>query len=111
MIVVIIFMIFFVRFLVFELLSILYFTVVNSDLGLEQNLAGKQRSVALRNIPLTLISSDKGINRKACAAWGQSPRGEVQVGKTPRLKIGIHFFFKFLLRPAKKIQDRSYLKN
>ena len=34
---------FYVRFLVFELLSILYLTVVNSDLGLE-------RSVALQNM-------------------------------------------------------------
>ena len=36
---------FFVRFLDFELLLILYYTVVNSDLGLTR-LAEKQRSVA-----------------------------------------------------------------
>ena len=35
----------YLNFLVFELLPILYFTVVNSDLGLGR-LAGKQRSVA-----------------------------------------------------------------
>ena len=34
------------RFLVFELLSILYFTLVSGDLGLGR-LAGKQRSLAL----------------------------------------------------------------
>ena len=44
---------FFVRFLVFELLSILDFTVVNSDLGLRR-WVGKQRSVALQNMPLAL---------------------------------------------------------
>ena len=49
----IVFMSFFVRFLVFELLSILYFIVVNGDLGL-RHLAGKQRSLALQNVPLTL---------------------------------------------------------
>ena len=38
-------LIFFVRFLGFQLLSILYFIVVISDLGL-RHLAGKQRSVA-----------------------------------------------------------------
>ena len=45
------------RFLDFVLLSILCFTVVNSDLRLER-LAGKQRGVALRNMPLTLTCSD-----------------------------------------------------
>ena len=48
---------FFVRFLVFELLSILYFTVVNSNPGLGR-LAGKQRSLALQNMSLTLTCSD-----------------------------------------------------
>ena len=49
----------FVRFLVLllELLTILYFTVVNSDLGLGR-LAEKQRSVALQNMPFTLTCSD-----------------------------------------------------
>ena len=46
----------FVRFLVFELLSILYFTVANDDLGFRR-LAGKQRSLALQNMPLTLSCS------------------------------------------------------
>ena len=45
---------FFVRVSVFELLLILYFSVVNSDLGLIRSVVGKQRSVALRNMPLTL---------------------------------------------------------
>ena len=49
--------VFFVRFLVFELWSILYFTIVNSDLGLERS-AGKQRSLALQNMPLTVTFSD-----------------------------------------------------
>ena len=34
------------------------FTVVNSDLGLRRSVAGKQRSVTLRNIALTLTFSD-----------------------------------------------------
>ena len=46
---------FFVRFLVFELLSILYFAVVNSDLVLD---VVWQRSVALRNMLLTLTYSN-----------------------------------------------------
>ena len=46
-----------VQFSVFELQLILYFTVVNSDLGLEC-LTGKQRSLALRNMPLTLTYTD-----------------------------------------------------
>ena len=55
MIGVIVFLSFFsVRFLVFELLSILHFTVVNSDLGLRRSVARKQRNVALRNMPMTL---------------------------------------------------------
>ena len=48
---------FFVRFLVFELLSIFYFAVVNSDLGLGR-LVRKQRSLALQNKPLTITCSD-----------------------------------------------------
>ena len=44
---------FFVQFLVF-----VYFTVVNSNLGLRRNVAGKQHSVAFRNMPLTLTCSD-----------------------------------------------------
>ena len=48
---------FFVRFLVFELLSILYFPLLNSDLGLRR-LAGKQRSVVLLDMPLTLTYSN-----------------------------------------------------
>ena len=47
---------FFVRFLVYELLSTLYFTLVNIDLGLGR-LTGKQRSLALQNMPLTLTCS------------------------------------------------------
>ena len=47
MIGVIVFTSFFEQFLVFDLLSILYITVVNSDLGLRR-LVGKQRSVALQ---------------------------------------------------------------
>ena len=38
---------FFERFLVYELLLTGYFTVVNTDLGLERSVVGKQRSVAL----------------------------------------------------------------
>ena len=49
---------FFVRFFVFELLLILYFAVVTSDLGLQRSVAGKQRSLALQNMPLTLTCSD-----------------------------------------------------
>jgi len=52
-----------VRFLVFELLSILYFTILDGDLKLGR-LAGKQRSLPLQNIPLTLTSSDLGVNPK-----------------------------------------------
>ena len=48
---------FFLRFLVFELLSISYFKVVNSDLELRR-LAGKLRSVVLQNMPLMLTCSD-----------------------------------------------------
>ena len=48
---------FFVRFLVFELLTILYFTVVNSDLGLGR-FAGKQHSLELKNMPLKLTCTD-----------------------------------------------------
>ena len=48
---------FFMPFLVFELLSILYFTLFNSDLRLGR-LAGKQRSLALQNILLTLTFSN-----------------------------------------------------
>ena len=62
MIGVIVFMSFFVRFLVFELLSILYFSVVNSDLGLRRSVAGKQRSVDLRIMSLTLTCFDQGVN-------------------------------------------------
>ena len=47
---------FFVKFSVFELLSILYFTVVNSDLGF--TLAGKQNSGDLQNMSLALTCSD-----------------------------------------------------
>ena len=47
---------FFVRFLVFDLLSILYFTLFNSDLGLGRS-AGKQHSLALQNMPLKLTCS------------------------------------------------------
>ena len=47
MIGVIVSMSFFMRFLVFELLLILYLTVVNIDLGLKRSVAGKQRGVAL----------------------------------------------------------------
>ena len=45
------------RFLVYELLSSFYFTIVNSDLGLGR-LTGKQRSLALQNISLTYFFSD-----------------------------------------------------
>ena len=62
------------RFLVFELLSILHFIVVNIDLGLER-LAGKQRIVALRNMPLSLICFALGVNPKASGARGWSPGG------------------------------------
>ena len=47
-------------FLVFDLLSILYFTVVNSDLGLDRSVAGKKCSVGLRNMPLALTCFDYG---------------------------------------------------
>ena len=58
MIVVIVFLSFLGGFLFFELSSILYFTVVNGDLGLERRAAGRQRSVTLRNLPLILACSD-----------------------------------------------------
>ena len=48
---------FLVRFLIYEFLSILYFTLLNSDLGLGR-LTGKQRSLALQNMPLTLTCLD-----------------------------------------------------
>ena len=57
------------RFSVYELLSIIYFTLPNSDLRLGR-LAGKQRSVALGNMPLTLTCSNQGINPKACEIQG-----------------------------------------
>ena len=44
---------FFERLLVFELLSILYITLANSAA-----FAGKQRNLALQNMPLTLTCSD-----------------------------------------------------
>ena len=63
------------RFLVLELLSILYFTAVNSDLGLRRSVTEKQRSVALRNMPLTLTYFDYGANPKASGPWKWSPGG------------------------------------
>ena len=88
---------FFVRFLALELLSISYFTVVNSDLRLKHSVAGKQRSVALRNKPLTLTCSDWGVNPKASQVWGWSPHQGLRVAK-PRANLKK----KILLSPAKK---------
>ena len=48
---------YFCAILSYELLSILYFTIVNSDLGLGR-LTEKQRSLVLQNMPLTLTCSD-----------------------------------------------------
>ena len=79
---------FVVRFSVFELLLILYFTVVNSDLGLRRTVAGKHfacfpakaKYFALRNIPLTLTCSEYGVNPEASGAWDWSPRWEMRGG-------------------------------
>ena len=67
-----VFVSFFRRFLVFQLLSILYFTLLNSDLRLKQRcFETKQRSVALGNMPLTLTCFNQGINTKACEVYGR----------------------------------------
>ena len=65
----------------------LYFTVVNSDLGL-RHLEEKQRGVALRNMPLTLTCFDEGVNPEMSGAWGRSHRrrGGVQGDETSRPK-------------------------
>ena len=54
---VLVFMSFLERLLAFELMSILYMTIVNSDLGFGR-LARKQSSLALQNMPLTLTCSN-----------------------------------------------------
>ena len=97
MIGVIVFTSFFVRFLVFELSSIMYFTVVNSDLGLRR-LVGKQRSLALQNMPLTLTCFDYGFKPKASGAWSLSPRWGVRGGRPPAQKNILQ-------------KNRSYLNN
>ena len=56
---------FFLRFLVFELLSILYFTVVNSELRL-------RHSVALQDMRLTLTCSDQRFNPKTRGIQGRA---------------------------------------
>ena len=72
------------RFIVFELLSILYFTLFNSDLRLGR-LAGKQRSVALGNMPLTLTCSDQGMNPIAGEVYKERCSGRGCVGgEAPR---------------------------
>ena len=74
---------FFVQFLVFELWSILYFTVVNS-VGLTKNLAGFIAKYAVAANPVPTRSSIL----KYAGSSGAAPVG----GKT------IHpFFFKFML--------------
>ena len=85
--------VFFVRFLVSELLSILNNTVDNSDLGLKC-LAGKQRSVVLRDMPLTLTCSYWGVKPKTCGVQERSPGEGCGGAKTP----ANFFFFKFLPR-------------
>ena len=95
------------RFLVYELLSILYFTF-NSDLRLGR-LAGKQGSVAPGNMPLTLTCSDQGINPKACEVHGRCSGGGCEGGEVPvHKKKSLQISAKFR---KKKIQNRSYLKN
>ena len=77
------------RFLLFELLFILYFTLLNNDLRLGR-LVGKQRTGALGNMRLTVTCSDQSINPKAfevqgcCStggAWGRSPRSKKHILK------------------------------
>ena len=68
------------RFLVSELLSILYFTLLYSELRLAR-LAEKQRNLALGNMPLMISCSDQGINLKACEVQERcSDRGCEGVG-------------------------------
>ena len=68
---------FFVQFLVFELLSFLYFKLFYSDLGLGR-WTRKQRSLDLQNILLTLTCSKSGVNPKTYGDWGQRPRWGVR---------------------------------
>ena len=69
-------------FLASELLSILYFTLFNSDLRLGR-LAGKQRSLALGYMTLTLTCSDQGINPKACEVLGCCSGEGCEGGEAP----------------------------
>ena len=62
---------FFYAILYYELLSILYFTLLNSELRLGR-LAGKQRSLALG---MMLTCSDQGINPKTCEVQGRYSGG------------------------------------
>ena len=80
-------------FLVSELWSILYFTVVNCNMGL-RCLAGKQLSLALQNMSLTITCNDLGVN--LFRAWGQSPQWRLMKPPTR-----IFFFFKFQQSPSK----------
>ena len=99
---------FLVQFLVFEIWSILYFTLLNSDLRLG-HMAGKQRSLALQGMPLTLTWSHKGVKPKACSVQEHSLGGGCG-GWSPhpwKNKISSNF----CRVPAKKIQNLSYLNN
>ena len=64
---------FFVRFLVFKLLSILYLHYLSaSDLGVSQ---GTSVSMALQNMPLTLTCSTKVLILKYAGSRGAAPAG------------------------------------
>ena len=62
------------RLFIIEILSILYITVGNSDLGLGR-LAEKQHSVAMRNMPLTL-SVPTRMSILKCPGAGVEPPAE-----------------------------------
>ena len=90
------------RFLVFELLPILYFALVNSGVGLERSVAGKQRSLDLQIMPLKLTCSNLGVNPKVSGAWRRSPWWGVQGDEAvhPKKKI-LQIFDKFRKKKLK----------
>ena len=87
--------------LVFEFLSILYFTLLNSDLRLGR-LARKQRSLVLRHMPLTLTCSDYVVNLKASGVQERSPGVGCGGAKPPTHKKNVK---------KKKFQQQKILKN
>ena len=115
---------FFVRFLVFELWSILYFTVVNTKRGwtLTEGFIATYKHMSwkglLRNMPLMLTSEARVLNARASGVQVcSSSRG--CGGQSPPTKKEKIIFFKFLLSPEcitiytgkKKIYDISKTKN